>query len=305
MVRRARRWWRALGLSGLLVGWVLGAGACSRAAQPTPSPSPLPTAQVVRHTATPTATPTRTPTPTTPCLDAQVETAAEVGDRVPAGQTQTYTWQVRNTGACPWPAPLFLAAQTGSDFAGQPIEVADAVAPGESVTVAVTVRAPAAAGAYEGRWQVRLPTGEVVPARLTLRLEVLPPTPTPTVTPGPPVLVQRQVDVKPGDNVNFDDGGPEVTYIFNGEGDQSLLHVGDHVYFVPIYYWPPDFADCYRASYATKNALLNPHYQVGTGFCFTTNEGRVGALRIDAYYVDARDVPHLVLTYLTWAAKRK
>ena len=117
--------------------------------------------------------------------------------------------------------------------------------------------------------------------------------------------MQRQVDVKPGDNVNFDDGGPEVTYIFNGEGDQSLLHVGDHVYFVPIYYWPPDFADCYRASYATKNALLNPHYQVGTGFCFTTNEGRVGALRIDAYYVDARDVPHLVLTYITWAAKRK
>ncbi len=128
-------------------------------------------------------------------------------------------------------------------------------------------------------------------------------TPTFTVTPGPPAFRFEQVDLTPGTILNFDDGMAEILYTRDGG---QLLHVGDHVYFYgPLYFWPPDFADCYHAPYKSKNALAQPEDLVGFAFCYTTNERRVGALHVDRAYVDRQGVTHLVLTYVTWAAKRK
>ncbi|NPA31080.1 MAG: hypothetical protein GXO37_03670 [Chloroflexi bacterium] len=290
----------------LVLAWWL--AACS-AAPAAATPTALPTAAVEQRTATPSVTPTATSTPTAsptvPCWAAQVAEPAEIVAQAPVGAAVEVAWQVTNTGACPWEPPLTLVALEGSDLDAPPWESTQTVPPGETLEVRVALQAPATPGAYTALWALRPAHAEPVPQTLTLRLEALPPTPTPTPTPGPPVFVQRQVDVTPGDNINFDDGGAEIAYGYNGPDDQGLGHVGDHVFFMPIYYWPPDFADCYHAAYTTKNAILNPQYQVGQAFCYTTNERRVGALHIDGYYVDARGTPHLVLTYITWAAERK
>jgi len=307
MVRRTGGLWRWAGLMLWVGGWAFGAGACTQArALPTATATrPLPTAQVVRSTPTASPTPTETPSPTTPCLDAQVQGPPEAEYEVLVGATQTHTWQIVNTGACPWEPPLATVALPDSPWPGGALDVTAPVAPGETLPVTVDVTAPAEPGDVVGRWTLRTASGDLIPVTLSLRLHVIPPTPTPTATPGPPVFVQRQVDVKPGDSINFDDETVEVSYGYNGPDDQGLGHVGDHVFFVPIYYWPPDFADCYHAPYGSRNALLNPHWMVGQAFCYTTNQKRVGALHIDSYYIDDKGTPHLVLTYITWAAERK
>ncbi len=304
MVRPGWQGWPRAAVVLVNLAWLLvGCGKAASAARMTPTP--LPTAVVERYTATPSPTLAPTPSPTVPCWAARALDKAEVQMQAPAGEAVEVVWAVANVGACPWDAPLTLVAAPDSALAPPTWEATAPVAPGEVLEVRVILQAPADAGAYVARWALRPAHAEPIPLVLTLHLQVLPPTPTPTVTPGPPVFVQRQVDVTPGDSINFDDGSAEIAYGYNGPNDQGLGHVGDHVFFVPIYYWPPDFADCYHAAYTRKNAILNPQYQVGQAFCYTTNEKRVGALRIDGYYVDAQGTPHLILTYVTWAAIRK
>ncbi len=290
---------------GLMLTILTAVAVGCTAARPAPTPTPLPTARLVRLTATPTFTPSPSPSPTTPCFAVEIDGPAEVQAQALVGETVTAQWRLVNVGACPWPGPLALAMQPDSAFPGRLATGPEEIAPGEAIDIAVSITAPETPGEYVGRWALRTAQGELLPVDLRLRLQAVPPTPTPTATPGPPLFVYRQVDVTPGDSINFDDGGAEVAYGYNGPNDQGLGHVGDHVFFKPIYYWPPDFADCYNASYGLKNALLNPQNQVGMAFCYTTNEKRVGALRIDGYYIDNRGTPHLVVTYMTWAAIRK
>ncbi len=293
-------WWRR----GLSLALVLLLAAC-QAARPsaTPTALPLPTAQVQRHTATPSLTPSPEPSPTTPCLAAQALRPTEARVRGPLQSEQVVTWQIQNTGACPWEPPLTLAPQGQNPFAGQATLEPASVPPGGTLTVRLHIRLPATPGTYAGNWRVRTGQGQEVPLTLRLHGEAIPPTPTPTATPGPPLFVQRQVDLTSGKSVNFDNGTVDAAFNFNGPQDYGLGHEGDFVFFYRIYYWPPDFADCYHAPYTSKNALLNP--VPGETYCFTTNEGRVGALRVEGLYYDDQGKAHLVLTYLTWAAKRR
>ena len=309
MVTYFRNLWRWVGLMLWVGGWAFGAGACTQArALPAATATPLPPTATLMPSSTPSPTispsPTLTPSPTTPCLDARVQGPAEIEDQVLVGTTHTYTWQVVNTGACSWEPPFTLVALADSEWPDFALDRTSTVAPGETLPVTLDVTAPAEPGEVVGRWTLRTAAEDLIPVTLSLRLRVIPPTPTPTATPGPPVFVQRQVDVTPGKVINFDDGYADVAYNYNGPEDQGLGHTGV-VFFVPIYFWPPDFADCYHAPYTSKNAILNPQYQVGQAFCYITNEKRVGALRIDGYYVDPTGTPHLVLTYITWAAERK
>ncbi len=125
-------------------------------------------------------------------------------------------------------------------------------------------------------------------------------TPSPTVTPGTPIFRQGQVDLALDETFNFDDGGPDVVF----HGEVELMHIGNKVYFYgPLYFWPPDIADCYNAPYDPKqNAITYADRYVGLSFCYTTNEGRVGALHIESVYTGADGREHVVFTYLTWAA---
>ena len=125
-------------------------------------------------------------------------------------------------------------------------------------------------------------------------------TSTPTATPGPPIFKQGQVDLSPGQNFNFDDKKMDVEV----SSDPGLVHIGDRVFFNgPWYLWPLNIADCYNAHYDPKqNAITDAGRYVGLSFCYTTNENRVGMLRVDKVYVGDDGQRHLVITFVTWAA---
>jgi len=130
------------------------------------------------------------------------------------------------------------------------------------------------------------------------------PSPTATATPGTPIFRQGKIDFVFDKTINLDNGSKDIAYHRSDSQVDELRHVGLHVAFYgPLYFWPPDIADCYNAPYdPANNALLNLSRYVGLSFCYYTNEGRVGALHIDADYIDGTGQRHLVITFITWAA---
>ncbi len=129
-------------------------------------------------------------------------------------------------------------------------------------------------------------------------------TATPTATPGPPVLRQGTIDISTGHTANFDYGAPDIIYLPTSVGYQ-IMHNTEKVNFHQFYFWPPDFADCYHASYPHQNnAILfaNPYQPVGRTYCYITDQRRLGIMHIDGAYVDGSGTPHLIITYITWNA---
>ncbi len=294
--RFPRRIWPGLAL----LAWL--AAACTlQPAPPTATPTPTASATPVP----PTATPTLTPSPTTPCFAARADAPQAQGTAV-AGQAWQHTWRLENIGACPWPAALQLTALEGSAFPAPKIAPRGETAPGSTLTLPLNLTAPPQAGTYTGRWALQTPKGETI-TTLSVHLKVIPPSPTPTATPGPPVFREGKIDFVPGTYVNLDNGSNDLVFFASGGQNDELRHVGYHVAFYgPLYFWPPDVADCYHAPYDPKNnALLNLSRYVGLSFCYYTNEKRVGALHVNADYTDGAGQRHLVITYITWAAMLK
>ena len=134
--------------------------------EPTPTPT---TTLTPSPTITPSPTPTITPTPTkiTPC-----DKAAFVSDvAVPDGTTFspgfqfTKIWRLRNVGTCTWTNSYSLVFYRGDQMGGPtsvnilPLGAAAAVAPGQTVDVAVGLVAPALPGSHRGDWMLRNSAG--------------------------------------------------------------------------------------------------------------------------------------------------
>lgn len=164
-------------------------------------PLPEPTA-----TGTPEAIPTQTP-PAVPTSVGCTDAAAFIKDvTIPdnvnllPGQTFVKTWRLRNSGTCTWTTDYALVFAQGSKLGGPDVVPLDqAVAPGETVDLSITLIAPAANGSYESKWQLRNGAGErfgigrnadtafwvkiTVGATPTVAPATATPTPTPTATP--------------------------------------------------------------------------------------------------------------------------
>ena len=142
----------------------------------TPTPSPNPTA---------TGTPDVTATALAACVfnmettdDPQVWPSVLV-----PGQQFIKRWTILNTGTCPWPEGVHLAHLSGEvDVLDKP-EISP-VAPGESIEVKITLRAPTAYDRYTSMWQLRDSAGRPIGETLEFQCRVGPtPTPRPTATP--------------------------------------------------------------------------------------------------------------------------
>lgn len=80
---------------------------------------------------------------------------------IPAGQTFVKTWRVRNDGTCSWGSSgngLHSLAFTSGDQLGAPNEVAlpQAVKPGDTLDISVTMAAPTTNGTYTSNWLFRV-----------------------------------------------------------------------------------------------------------------------------------------------------
>lgn len=100
------------------------------------------------------------------------------------------TWRIRNSGTCDWGAGFVLAFTEGNQMNGPAVTAVPPTPSGGTRDLAITLQAPASAGAYKGKWQLRTPGGAPLTG-LTVSI-VVAATPTPT---GPPTATPRPTPV--------------------------------------------------------------------------------------------------------------
>jgi len=124
----------------------------------------------VEATVTATATATNTPTPTTtsvatstplPCNRASFVEDVTIPDNkeIDADTDFTKTWRLRNNGSCTWTSGYVVIFDHG-DRMNAPDTVqltGGTVAPGATVDVSITLRAPTTSGTYQGYFKIRSP----------------------------------------------------------------------------------------------------------------------------------------------------
>lgn len=119
---------------------------------------------IVQPTNTVTATLSLTPSATPlPCNRPkfQSETIPD-GTSFDAGDGFTKSWTIRNDGTCTWDSSYRFVFTEGSQMGGpSSISLPKVVAPGETVTISISLTAPATNGSYKGTWRLKSGAGEL------------------------------------------------------------------------------------------------------------------------------------------------
>jgi hypothetical protein len=103
--------------------------------------------------------------------------------RFAPGETFTMTWRLKNVGTATWTTAYLLRFYSGDSF-GAPKEVrlVQEVPPGETVDIAIKMKAPARTGTYRSVWvmssEIRSNFKESVYLQIVVAVPVTP-TPTP------------------------------------------------------------------------------------------------------------------------------
>lgn len=134
-----------------------------------PSQTPFPTSTMIpTSTLHPTFTPTPYPTQTATSTPDPCNWASFVGDiTIPDGTTMapgtTFTkiWRIKNVGSCTWNQEYDLVFVRGDRMdAPESLPIPRLVTPGDSVDLAITMRAPQRYGDYRGFWMLQSPSGD-------------------------------------------------------------------------------------------------------------------------------------------------
>ena len=156
----------------------VGAEITRQAGMATPTEaSPMPT-KTPTETVTPTSTvptialqtitlptlsvPTITPVPL-PCDRAQLIRDVSVQDTSPflPGETFVKTWRIKNVGSCTWGSGYSLVFVSGTAMSTrQEIALPHSVAPGQTIDLSVTMKAPSKLGDYRGDWMLENANGK-------------------------------------------------------------------------------------------------------------------------------------------------
>lgn len=155
----------------------------------------MPTATPSTSLPTSTPSPTQQPSATTiPCdkaapgdpIDVTIPDDSEIG----TGQTFTKVWRLVNVGTCTWTTDYDVVFVSGDQMdAPNVVPMPRTVAPGQSVDISVSMTAPSDPDTYQGNWRLRNAGGVLFSigpngqAPFWVRIEVIPITNTPSVTP--------------------------------------------------------------------------------------------------------------------------
>jgi len=106
-----------------------------------------------------TPVPTKKPAPTATktavvCNWAGIVKDLTVADGAifPASSQFTKVWRLKNIGTCTWTTNYKLIFEDGKKMSGGTIALANKVAPGETIDIALPLKAPAEKGTYKGYW---------------------------------------------------------------------------------------------------------------------------------------------------------
>jgi YVTN family beta-propeller protein len=125
-------------------------------------------------------------------------------------------WRIRNTGTCTWDTSYQLAAITGERLSGpRSLRLREAVPPRGEIELSVKLTAPAAAGRYQGEWQLFAPDGRPFGVRLPVELVV----PSYTVMDLPPDLILAEIPAG-GDRIAFGEG---AIWVLGGNNSVSRI----------------------------------------------------------------------------------
>jgi len=118
---------------------------------------------IIRNGGSPILTPTvgpGTPTgvvPPPPYCDRALfiaDVTVPDGTLINAGTTFTKTWRLKNVGTCTWTTSYSLIFDTGDQMGGpNSINLPQAVAPGQTIDLTITLTAPGTPGEYRGYWK--------------------------------------------------------------------------------------------------------------------------------------------------------
>lgn len=132
----------------------------------TPSPPGIATATPPGTTSTAPAGNTVTSSPTQgACDQAAFEKDVTYPDNsvLSPGEEFVKTWRLRNSGTCSWNPDYAIVFDRGDSLGGPASAelTSGTVAPGETVDVSVSLKAPDEPDTYQGYWKLRNPAGQV------------------------------------------------------------------------------------------------------------------------------------------------
>ncbi len=111
---------------------------------------------------------------------------------VPAGQSISKGWRIKNTGTCIWNGYYYLKFVKGTQMSGQPTAIQKLVYPGQTYDVYVNLVAPTTIGQYKAEWRLFNPGNFAFGNSLIVMIEAVP-TATRTATPTRTVTTTQTV----------------------------------------------------------------------------------------------------------------
>ena len=222
-----------------------------------------------------------------------------------ANQPFTKTWRLVNGGTCPWDEN-YAAVYFSGDLlsAARVVLLNTIVEPGQSVDISVDMVAPDHGGSFQGNWKIKSTSGELFGIGpggkypFWVRIKVLPvdiPTeipafPTQTVTPH--AYSSGLASLTPGDTLDLDqikiNAGVQADLWYLAEKGQtrrlspiqeaSLARFGNK---------SPSLAEC-QALKLDSSAIVVDTLPQGTFFCYKTNQGLPGWLRLVVYNTETQ-----------------
>lgn len=286
--------------------------------------------------ASPTGNPQQTPSPPSITTPASTLTPSPICDQATAGNPIDVTvpddtvmspgvaftkiWRIKNIGSCTWTTAYSVAHFSGEQMsAPAKVFLANQVPPGESIDIAVDMRAPGSPGKYQSNWKMSNPgntlfgIGPNGSSPFWVRVEVVatptpsPTAPTPTTTPTasttPPVVqAQGSANITPGDKLDLDSlqintgESDDISYETNLDGQRLLMPLGA----MRIGRFGndlPSFEDC-RAAELDASPLPVDEMPTSVYWCYRTNQGLPGYLNVTNFNVDNYN---LTLNITTWS----
>jgi hypothetical protein len=279
--------------------------------EPTQTWTPVPTLDRTRPS-------NSTPTPEIPCNQAAAGHPIDVtipdGTVLTPGESFSKTWRLENVGSCDWTRFYAVTFFSGNSLnAIQTQNLAQDVAPGQTIDLTVDMEAPMEPGIYQSNWMFSDASGALFgigpngDAPFWVRIEVVQevtdtPTPTPTVTSTPVVYLtggaalahESQLDLDSG-TLNPGDATQSDLVYQNGGDPAHILMTMNGTQWAVFGEAEPTFGECSDAA-LSGNALSFAEVPTGTYLCYQTSGQLPGWLRIGAFAEGA-----LSVQFLTWA----
>lgn len=289
-----------------------------------PTTTPLPT------TEPPTAT---APSATPPCDQAAAGNPIDVSipddSEIMPGQSFTKIWRLQNTGTCTWTTDYAVRFFYGAQMsAPEAIPLRQAVAPGQTIEIAVDMVAPQSPGIHQGNWKLRNSTGQLFgigpngdapfwvrinvmkpftsspsPTNTLTATPTLTPTSSPTITASPTTILQAQgtLSLVLNTTLNLDTGeinpatGKDLIYQIDANGFHLLVPQENAVLGV-FGGSEPTLQACLNAT-MSKAGLALESLPPKTHLCYRTDLGLSGWL----YYVSLSTADQSIsIEFQTW-----